>query len=133
MKNKKILIGIIAAAAVIIAAVLLLNRRSSIFEIENKEDGSIHVLAQRADSKAGGIGYITIAEGQELYVRSNLTDNSSIKIEVFPGEAGAEADPLIEEVFTAVDARYFELPAGDYTVRISVQNRAEGSMTITSE
>lgn len=132
---KKILL-IISLIVVVIAAIgitVWINHTSSVFNVENNEDGSIAVLAQRAAKNASGVGYITIEEGQELEVRSNLTDNSSIKIEVLPKNIDAITKVLMEEIFTAIDARKFELPSGDYTIRITVEKNATGSMEIKAK
>ena len=135
MKNKKtlyIIIGIVIAAVIAIA-IAVSNQRSSFIRVENNDDNTISVTAQKAPADAGGMGYITIAEGQELYVRSNMTDHSTIKIELLPAEIDATTKVLMEESFTAIDARYFEVPAGKYTIRITAEKGAEGTMDISAK
>ena len=134
-KNMRIVfigIGVLLAAAAA-AAVIMSNQTSSFFAVENNDDGSISVAAQKAAEEAGGMGYITISEGQELYVRSNLTDNSTVRIEVLPRQTDATTKVLLEESFTGIDVRYFELPEGEYIVRITAKKGAEGTMDITSK
>lgn len=133
MKNKKfIYLGILIVAAIAII-VAWSNQTSSFFRVENNDDNSISVTAQKASDESGGMGYITIAEGQELSVRSNMTDNSTVKIEVYPRETDATTKVLMEESFTGIDFGSFELPAGEYTIRITAEKGAEGTMDITSE
>ena len=134
-KNMRIVligIGVLLAAAAA-AAVIMSNQTSSFFAVENNDDGSISVAAQKAAEEAGGMGYITISEGRELYVRSNLTDNSTVRIEVLPRQTDATTKVLLEESFTGIDVRYFELPEGEYIVRITAKKGAEGTMDITSK
>ncbi len=136
MKSKqgKIVIAAIAAVIVIagvIFAVVSANRKSSLFGVENRDDGTISVTAQNAAAESSGQGYITLAEGQVLSVRTNLTDRSSIKIEVLPREMDTSTGTVLEETFSAIDARTFELPQGQYTVRITASKGAEGSMEIS--
>ena len=134
MKNKKVIlctIVVIVVAALI--AVIYFNPTSSIFSVENGENGNIVVTAQKSGKDASGMGYITLHDGQKLEVRSNLTDNSSIKIEVLPKNIDATTKVLMEETFTAVDAREFELPSGDYTIRITAEKGATGSMDIKAK
>ena len=135
-KNKKrtrliVWCSIIAAVLVICGAIIYAaTRPSSYFIVDNGDDGVITVTAQNAAKSSGGIGYITIAEGQEMEVRTNLTDNSSITIEVLPANVDATTKVLMEETFTAVNADFYELPAGDYTIRITAKKGATGDMTI---
>lgn len=132
MKSKKVLIGIVVAViAVIVAAIALSNRPSSVFGVESDENGHLHVTAQNAGADASAMGYVTIEEGQMLRVRANLTDNSSISIEVFPENVIGEA--VLEKTFTAIDAGQFELSAGTYAVRVTAGKGADGTMDITSE
>ena len=135
-KNKKrtrliVWCSIIAAVLVICGAIIYAaTRPSSYFIVDNGDDGVITVTAQNAAKSSGGIGYITIAEGQEMEVRTNLTDNSSITIEVLPANMDATTKVLMEETFTAINADFYELPAGDYTIRITAKKGATGDMTI---
>ena len=133
--KKNILIIILLVVAILIAICFFIrtNHTSCIFNVINNEDGSIAINAQKAGKNASGIGYITIEEGQKLEVRSNLNDNSSIKIEVLPKNIDATTKVLMEEIFTAIDAREFELPSGDYTIRITVEKNATGSMDIKAK
>ena len=135
-KNKKrtrliVWCSIVAAVLVICGAIIYAaTRPSSYFIVDNGDDGVITVTAQNAAKGSSGIGYITIAEGQEMEVRTNLTDNSSITIEVLPDNMDATTKVLMEETFTAVNADFYELPAGDYTIRITAKKGATGDMTI---
>ena len=132
-KNKKfIYIGILIAAVIAIAAILS-NQTSSFFRVDNNDDNTISITAQKAAAESGGVGYITIAEGQELYVRANMTDGSTVKIELLPREVDATTKVLMEENITGIDAQYFELPAGDYTIRFTAEKGAEGTMDISAK
>lgn len=134
MKNKKVILCTIAVIVVVaLIAVIYFNQTSSIFSVENGENGNIVVTAQKSGKDASGMGYITLHDGQKLEVRSNLTDNSSIKIEVLPKNIDATTKVLMEETFTAIDAREFELPSGDYTIRITAEKGATGSMDIKAK
>ena len=133
--NKKILIALclVVVIVAIIIAIIYFNQTSSTFSVENGENGNIVVTAQKAGKDASGMGYITLQEEQKLEVRTNLTDKSSIKIEVLPRNIDATTKVLMEETFTAIDAREFELPAGEYTIRITAKKGATGSMDIKAK
>lgn len=131
MKKKLLVTGLIVVVLAVIAiAVAISNHRSSIFTVENNDDGTIEVTAQNAAQDASGVGYITLEEGQMLMVRTTLTDHSTVGIEVLPAETDATTKTLLNEEFTAVDARHFEMPAGRYTIRITARKGATGSISI---
>ena len=132
-RNKLIVIGIGMLIAAVIAAAVWSNQTSSFFAVENNDDGSVSVTAQKAAASASGMGYLSISEGQELFVRSNLTDHSTVRIELLPRKTDATTKVLMEESFTGIDARHFELPEGDYVIRITAEQGAEGTMDITAE
>ena len=112
---------------------MLLNRQSQLFEVHNSEDNAIAVKAQKAAADAGGIGYIVLKEGQKLSVRTALTDNGSIRIEVLPGETDDTTKPIYEETFTAINSKTIDIPAGKYTIRFTADKGTTGSMDITAE
>ena len=133
--KKKLVIACIIVAIILAAifAIVHFNQTSSIFSVENGEDGNIAVTAQKAGKNASGMGYITLKDGQKLEVRTNLTDKSSIKIEVLPEKVDATTKVLMEEKFTSIDAREFEFPAGKYTIRITAFEGATGTMDIKAK
>ena len=134
MKNKKVILCV--AVAIVIAAIgvlLYFNQTSSVFSVENDEKGNIIVTAQRSGKGSSGMGYITIEDEQKFEVRSNLKDKSSIKIEVLPRNVDATTKVLMEETFTSIDAREFELPSGDYTIRVTAKKGATGTMDIKAK
>jgi len=135
MKSKGLIIGniLIAIIAIVIIAIILANRKSSFMKVDNKDDGTIAVVAQNAADKSSGLGYVTLEEGQKLNVRTNLTDNSTIKIEVLPSNIDATTKVLMEESFSAIDARSFELPSGNYTIRITAEKGTNGTMDIAAK
>lgn len=138
--NKKnvIIIGVVVSFAAVIIGVLVITHimpgsSSSFFGVENNDDGSIIVTAQNADAKSSGMGYIKIEDGKKLNIRSNMTDNSSVTIEVLPENVDATTTPVMKETITSIDARQFELPAGKYTIRIEAAKGADGTMDIIAE
>lgn len=134
MKNKMVILCVAIVIIIAIIGILMyFNQTSSVFSVENDEKGNIVVTAQKSGKDASGIGYITLEDEQKLEVRSNLTDKSSIKIEVLPKNVDATTRVLMEETFTSIDAREFELPSGDYTIRITAKKGATGTMDIKAK
>lgn len=134
MKNKNILISIIVLiiAVCVVVGIIFFGSKSSIIVVKSNDDGSITVTAQNASKDSGGIGYTTLKEGQKLEVKVDLK-NSSIKIEVETSNKDSVSKVVKEESFTNTDTRTFELPAGDYNIRIIAEEDATGSMTINAK
>ena len=154
--NKKILLDVVIVLAAVVLTVAGLSGSHRItMEIDNREDGSIAVMLDKADKGSGGVGYITVADGQKLRVNADLTKKSSVSIKVKPENANTfqsltsddEAETIIntfqsvmsddetvimEETFTGVDNREFALPAGDYILLITAGKNASGNMEITA-
>lgn len=134
MKNKKILVGIIVfiIAVCVVIGIMFFFIKNSTFVVKNNDDGSVTVTAENASANSGGIGYITLKEEQKLEVKTDLK-NSSIKIEILSSNEDSIKDVIKEERFTKTDIRTFELPAGDYNIRITAEKDATGSMTINAK
>ena len=136
MKNKKILIGLLVVLiiAIIVAIVIVFfNNIKSTFSIKNNDDGSsISVTAENASENSGGIGYITIKEGQKLEANTEL-EEGSIKIEVLDPNTNSVESPIMEEEFKQNDNSTFELPTGNYSINIKVNEKATGNMTIIAK
>ncbi len=134
MKNKKILVGIIVLiiAVCVVIGIMFFCIKNSTFVVKNNDDGSVTVTAENASENSGGIGYITLKEEQKLEVKTDLK-NSSIKIEILSSNEDSIKDVIKEESFTKTDIRTFELPAGDYNIRITAEKDATGSMTINAK
>ena len=122
MKNKKVF------AMLAVCAMMFSGCESSSITVANSEDGMVTVTAENAEEKSGGLGYVTVEDGQKLEVKAELTGDSGIQIEVLLEEDAEEA--LLEETITGSDTYEFAMPAGEYIVRIAAEKGASGSMTI---
>ena len=99
--------------------------------IDNTEDGQVTVTAQKAGEGSGGVGYITLAEGQTLAVESNLEGNSSIQIKV--RAEGDDQTALVDETITGVNTYSYDLEPGDYNVLITSGKNTTGTLLIYPE
>ena len=139
--NKKLLIALFLIAACLIGmmAGLASNRGSGAFIDNSSKTGEIKFTAENAAKGAGGVGYLTLKEGQNLGVRSQLTKDSRVTIKVYPAEAGAmpdfnsDVEPALTVQVKGIDSSRYELPAGDYILLITVARKADGSMLIRAD
>ena len=139
--NKKLLIALflIAACLLDMMAGLASNRGSGAFIDNSSKTGEIKFTAENAAKGAGGVGYLTLKEGQNLGVRSQLTKDSRVTIKVFSADAvalpdlEATEDAVLTVEVKGIDSSRHELPAGDYILFITVTRKADGSMLIRAD
>ena len=139
--NKKLLIALFLIAACLIGmmAGLASNRGSGAVIDNSSKTGEIKFTAENAAKGAGGVGYLTLKEGQNLGVRSQMTKDSRVTIKVYPAEPGAmpdlnsDAEPVLTVEVKGIDSSRYELPAGDYILLITVTRKADGSMLIRAD
>ena len=130
MKNKVTLIGgIIAIILIIVIVIVIFNRDTSTFVLENKEDGSINITAKNAGENSGGVGEITIEEGQKLEVKANLEKEAAINVQVKLSNTNDE-EYVLDESFKQTEENEFELLSGSYNVFVTAKKGATGNMTI---
>ena len=139
--NKKLLIALFLIAACLIGMMAgLASDKGSQTVIDNSsKTGEIKFTAEKAGKGSGGVGYLTLKEGQAMGVRSQMTKDSRITIKVYPAEAGAlpdfnsDAEPVLTVEVKGIDSSRYELPAGDYILLITVARKADGSMLIRAD
>ena len=139
MKKMKIFI----AAAVFMSLVMILSGCGvSEFVLDNTDEGTVEIIALNSEAGSGGLGYVTVEEGEKLHVKAELTNKSSIIMEVLSAEelsdadyvnGAEEAEVLLEESFSGKNEYEFEIPEGDYVLRISTTAKSTGTVSIYGE
>ena len=129
-------------AALLLASVLLGGcGRKEVFSVSQEEDKRVSITAENAAPGSMGISYLSVSEGQKIVVDSSLDEKGSIRVELLGVVLGIDDDPT--DALSADSASEFtitgpgrmeftELP-GDYTLRVSVLERASGSVSIGVE
>ena len=130
MKNRLILIGIIIAIILGIILIVVFNHNTSNFLLENKEDGSFNITAKNAGEGSGGVGEVTIQEGQKIEVKANLEKEASIKVKATTRNSDNNEETVFDESFKQTEEREFELPSGSYNIFVTAEKSATGNMTI---
>ena len=124
MKMKKI-IAIMLCAFTVFA----LTARGNGSFIVDSNNNITTVTAEKA-SECGAMGYVTIADGEKLSVKSELGDKGQITIRAL--DDGGAGKVVFEESFSGTGDEYFNLPAGDYMLGFTAHKKVSGSMTVTS-
>ena len=133
MKNKGLIIGIVIAIIVGIIIVVFFSNNVSTFFLDNEDEGSISISTKNASKGSGGVGEVTLQEGQKLEVKANLEKESSIKVKVKSSETDSNTENVLDESFKQNEEREFELPSGSYNVFVTVEKPATGNMTINAK
>ena len=140
MKTGKLLTKTIFALALIIAAALLCSACGSSFSIDNGEGDGLTVTMEKAGKDSGGLGYLTLGEGQVMLVKADFSGRGAVNIKVRPSDPKADIDRLpaldfkedvlVDVDFTGQSESEYELPAGDYDLLITVTRRGSGTLTV---
>ena len=129
--KKGVVTGVsILAIVVILIGIINASRTRELFVVNHTEDGLILVTAKKSGREASGAEYLTLEDGQEISVQASLTSDSTIVVEILSADRTVI---LLTESFTADDFRSFQMPAGDYLVRVSTHDGAAGTMTIAAQ
>ena len=116
--------SVIALIVLIIMVTVTINRpNAAMLTVDNLDAGRVSVEVQTANSSVTGTASITLKEGEVLEIRSELTPESTVQIEV---------GTVLSEFFTASGVRRYDLPAGHYTVRVLPHDGATGSMYLVT-
>ena len=112
------------------------------FVLDNGEDGTITVTAKEAGEGSGGMGYLTMDEGQTMVVETALEGDSALRLQVNPGEgthaenppeADTSADYLLDETVSGSKTYTFDLDAGEYTVLVTAVGTTTGTARIYAD
>ena len=112
------------------------------FVLDNGEDGTITVTAKEAGEGSGGMGYLTMGEGQTMVVETALEGDSALRLQVNPGEgthaenppeADTSADYLLDETVSGSKTYTFDLDAGEYTVLVTAVGTTTGTARIYAD
>ncbi len=133
--KKKIIIGSIILILIIGIAIALFifMTKESTFKIETKSSNEVVVTTKNASKESGGVGYITLEEGQKIVVEANLEDKSTLKVEILPEKFDKNTKALKEKDFTKTDKEEYELAAGAYAISVTSQNKATGNLNIQAK
>ena len=102
---------------------------SSLFIVESNGQAGITITAKNADASASGTGSITVEENQKVVFDASTLTAGKLKME-FKSAADKE---LPSASVRAKESSIFDMPAGEYDVVVSVEEKADGSAKITTE
>lgn len=128
-KEKKLMIGSGVVVLVLIIAIILFFalRKVSTIKIDNKENNSVVVSANNASSNSGGVGYVTLNDGQKINIEADLKNDKTIKIEISKNKTDKT---LVTKEFKKDETKEYKLSQGEYAIHITAQKGATGKLKI---
>lgn len=102
-------------------------RKLSTIKIDNKENNSVIVSANNASSNSGGVGYVTLSDGQKINIEANLKNDKTIKIEISKNKTDKT---LVTKEFKKEETKEYKLSQGEYAIHITAQKGATGKLKI---
>lgn len=98
--------------------------------VEETSDGTF-VIADKADNNSTVVLYYAIENGESIYTKANIEDNTQMKIEIYPMEITTLTSSIVEYKYTKDDSlQIISLPDGDYTLQVSSSRNGNGSLKI---
>ena len=125
---------LVMAAVIVVFIVYSLIKAGHYVTLNSPSDNEIRVEAKASAEGGGGVGYLTLADGEGLVITADLSEGSFL-VEVFynSGEEDAETEPIFTETFSSDDSSSYELEAGEYAIRVTAHEGATGTMTVLAE
>ena len=123
------MIGSGVVVFVLIIAIILFFAlwKVSTIKIDNKENNSVLVSANNASSNSGGVGYVTLNDGQKINIEANLKNDKTIKIEISKNKTDKT---LVTKEFKKDETKEYKQSQGEYAIHITAQKGATGKLKI---
>lgn len=142
-KMKRMITAILAA---LLSMSLLAGCGKGEFSVGISEDNTAAIEAINAKAGSeGAAGTLTVEENQKIVIIPNFEGDGAVTIQLKSFELGesAESEELLsalnaegavfDETITGTEPVEYEVPAGDYMVFATAQNKVTGTATVTLE
>ena len=127
MKKQYTLIAMLVIVSMLVFAGC--STSSSLFGADSGDDNTVTLTAENAEDGSSATGSIVLEDGQELQGLPELSEEGTIRIDIYAGNLGPEdlesAEVLASMMLSGTQAQAVELEAGEYTLL------AEGEGTVT--
>ena len=120
-------------------AMLLLSGcgQKPMFGVSTNEDNSISITADRSPKDSMGIGYLTVAENEQIVIdATGLNKEGKLRCRFTPGVLGTDGykdEILFESTVSGGDSASFSAEPGEYTVGVIADSKLTGSALIFTE
>ena len=124
--------------AILLLSVLLLTACGSkpVYGVSTNEDNSISVTAEKGPKGSGGIGYLTVEEGDTVAAACKFNEGGKIQLRFFAGLLGSEDfpdEPAVELEVSGQDTARITIDPGEYTVAILAESTVSGTAEVYIE
>lgn len=132
-KGVVVLVAVLCAALLgttVSTAVLAARQPKSELEVITDMDGAVSVRATNTKDGAEAMGYMTVEEGEEIRVRSILSEDGEVTIQLREKSEDITADPLYEYSVSSVKNDWYSVPAGEYSVTVESKKGTTGDVIL---
>lgn len=109
------------------------NTKSSVFQVDSKDDKHINVTLQKAKKGSQGNTTIVVGEGEQLKIRANLTGKEKVKVRVMNSDRKKSRRPVINENVFGINPYEFSIEPGEYDIYFIVLGAVSGSIDVSVE
>ena len=123
---------------VLLAALLLSGcGQKPVFGVSTNDDNSISITADRGSKDSMGLGYLTVAENEQIVIdATGLNNDEKIRCRFMSGVLGSDDFPdesIYDTTVCGGDSASFTADSGEYTVGIIAVSTVNGSARIFVE
>lgn len=108
------------------------STKKSMLGIATNEDNTITVTMENAEKDSGGTGTINVAEGEHVYVASEMTSGKVI-VNFERGDEGDKVNPPVDYEITGNETTEYVLDNLEYTVEFKVTEEANGTIKVYTD
>ncbi|MBR2738269.1 MAG: hypothetical protein IKD88_06125 [Lachnospiraceae bacterium] len=120
------------AAVIVVFIVYSLIRAGHYVTVSNPSPNEIRMEAKAAREGGSGVGYLTLEDGQDIVITTDLREGSSVLVEVFIEGADGEPVQVYSDTFFVGETDTIDFTdGGEYAVRFTAHEGTTGRMTAT--
>lgn len=108
-----------------------------VFGVSTNENNSISITADRGPKDGMGLGYLTVAENEQIVIdATDMEKAGKLRLRFLHGVLGSEDfpdEPLYELTVSGGDSASFDAEPGDYTVAVIAESKLTGNALVFVE
>lgn len=127
---------------IVVAVMLMLvlaGCEGSSFGLVVNDDNTMVITAENSGDGDAASGVLTVGENESLKTEPDLSDEGTIRLDIYEGELPMDADlteddlgdPIASVMLAGQDAGGIDLEAGDYTIVANVEGKVSGTANVS--
>ena len=127
---------------IVVAVMLMLvlaGCEGSSFGLEVNDDNTMVITAENSGDGDAASGVLTVGENESLKTEPDLSDEGTIRLDIYEGELPEDADlteddlgdPIASVMLAGQDPGGIDLEPGDYTIVANVEGKVSGTANVS--